>query len=213
MISVIFKDLVENGHLKNDLITNSLTHYEFRDDIPFGMLTPDEMFLSDYELILIDFNLMRKHSTVEWFLILNKLKDYVKTAIINTPEEKYILNQLISMGVRGAFYVNEHPSIVSQGVEAILQGDYWFPRSILSKYIEIFKSKKKESYPLEREALILTPREEDILREIAAGRTNEQIAENLYISPNTVRNHLASIYKKLEVKNRLQAALWAAKFL
>ena len=48
---------------------------------------------------------------------------------------------------------------------------------------------------------------------VSAGAKNEQIAEELHISPNTVKTHIYNIFKKIGVPNRLQAALWAVKNL
>lgn len=59
----------------------------------------------------------------------------------------------------------------------------------------------------------LTRREVEILDLIAAGYANQQIADELFISPHTVKTHLHNIFKKINVKRRLQAALWAAKNL
>ncbi len=60
---------------------------------------------------------------------------------------------------------------------------------------------------------ILTPRQVEILALVAVGATNEQIADKLCISPQTVKSHLYNIFKKINVPNRVQAALWAAKHL
>ncbi len=55
----------------------------------------------------------------------------------------------------------------------------------------------------------LTPREEEVLRTVARGRTNAEIAAELYISLSTVKSHLASLMTKLGARNRVEIAMWA----
>jgi DNA-binding NarL/FixJ family response regulator len=55
----------------------------------------------------------------------------------------------------------------------------------------------------------LTDREEEVLRTVARGRTNAEIAEELYISLSTVKTHLASLMQKLGARNRVEVAMWA----
>ena len=59
----------------------------------------------------------------------------------------------------------------------------------------------------------LTRRQKEILRLIAGGLSNREIADTLFISPHTVKTHLQNIFSKIKVKQRLQAALWAARHL
>lgn len=58
----------------------------------------------------------------------------------------------------------------------------------------------------------LTPREVEVLTLIATGMTNAEIAESLFVSPHTVKNHVTNIYKKLQVEDRTQIALWAIAY-
>ena len=59
----------------------------------------------------------------------------------------------------------------------------------------------------------LTRREKEILIAIAAGATNSEIAAEYFISLNTVKSHIFNIYRKIEVKNRLEATLWVARYM
>ena len=57
----------------------------------------------------------------------------------------------------------------------------------------------------------LTPREREIVRSIARGRTNREVAEDLGISEQTVKNQLTVVFQKLHVKNRLELAVYAMR--
>ena len=59
----------------------------------------------------------------------------------------------------------------------------------------------------------LTHREAEILTLLSIGSSNDDIADKLFISPNTVKTHLYRVFRKIKVPNRFQAALWAAKNL
>ena len=60
-------------------------------------------------------------------------------------------------------------------------------------------------------AASLTEREREVLRLVAEGRDNQEIAEALTISPSTVKNHVSSILEKLGLENRIQAAVYAVR--
>jgi RNA polymerase sigma factor (sigma-70 family) len=68
-----------------------------------------------------------------------------------------------------------------------------------------------ERAPQEDALAQLTDREREILRLLAEGKDNAEIGEQLYISPNTVKNHVSAILAKLHVHNRIQAAVYAVR--
>ena len=75
------------------------------------------------------------------------------------------------------------------------------------------KRKRKEDRSPEDNSHSLTAREMTILQMVAAGYSNSKIAEELSISPHTVKTHIYNAYKKIRAPGRLQAALWTIKNL
>jgi DNA-binding NarL/FixJ family response regulator len=135
-------------------------------------------------------------------------RDYV--ALFNVPPDLGIEQDALSRGVRGFFYVEDTLEQLQKGVTAIFEGELWVSRGIMSKFVLQQKGFQAVS---QKNSNILTRREMEILSLVAAGATNEDVAKTLFISPNTVKTHIYNIFKKINVPNRLQAALWAAKNL
>lgn len=125
------------------------------------------------------------------------------------PDNDGIDKQAVGKNIRGIFYYNEPLERFLKGIRAIMRGELWFSRKTLSKYI--FDSKKHNQRPENIIITSLTVREREILIRIKTGASNKKIAEDLCISPHTVRMHLYNIYKKIRVTNRLQATLWVKK--
>ena len=175
--------------------------------IPLG----DKRKISKPALILLD--CLEKN--LENYL--SELESNVKTilkqryiALFNINHRHGIEEKALKKGVRGFFYKHDPLRIFPKGIGVIFNGQLWASRRILSKTILEIKDK---DIVMKKEARILTPRETEILSMAAAGVSNEQIANELFISANTVRTHIYNIFKKISVPNRLQASLWAAKNL
>ena len=119
-----------------------------------------------------------------------------------------IENKILARGIRGFFYEQDPLEKFPKGVRTMFNGEIWFSRKIMTDYI--LKGGHYDFSPKGNES-ILTPREIEIVSMIATGAANAHIADKLCISPHTVKTHLYNIFKKINVPNRLQAALWAAK--
>jgi LuxR family transcriptional regulator, positive regulator of biofilm formation len=116
----------------------------------------------------------------------------------------------VKWGLRGLFYEDDRLEDFLRGIEAIFRGGLWLSKEIMSKHIlGEYEHKDQGMDPVR----ILTRRERDVLEAVASGAKNEEIAKDLHVSLSTVKTHVYSIYKKIDVSNRLQAALWASKYL
>jgi LuxR family transcriptional regulator, positive regulator of biofilm formation len=131
-------------------------------------------------------------------------------ALFNLPSHTGMEKSAFSRGIRGFFYRNDDLNHLSRGVSALLRGDLWVPHDILVEFA--LKGSNQQAHSV-REKTMLTERESQILAMVSVGSSNEEIAEKLYLSPHTVKTHLYNVFKKINVPNRFQAALWAAKNL
>lgn len=127
-------------------------------------------------------------------------------AVFNLIRGLKIEKELVERGIRGIFYAHDHPDHLKRGVHALLEGEIWISREVMSKFIPETGEAKRLSA---NETSVLSGREVEILGLVAEGSMNTEIAQKLYISHHTVKSHLYNIYKKIKVTNRLEAALWA----
>ena len=100
-----------------------------------------------------------------------------------------------------------------KGVSAMLDNELWFSREAMSAFLLGKQNRPAELTVTPEEQTELSLREKEILRMLATGATNKDMADKLYLSLNTIKSHIYNIYKKIDVPNRLQASLWAAKHL
>ena len=137
-------------------------------------------------------------------------------ALLNVPHELDRSSDCVIHGVRGLFFEDDPINMIVKGVAEILAGQIWIPRRTLFEAAtqpvrggcEDLEATGGGSAPDG-----LTRREREILAMICVGSSNQEIADKLFISTNTVKTHIYKIYKKIHVPNRMQAALWGAKHL
>ncbi len=133
-------------------------------------------------------------------------------AFFNIVQKGQFETRLVGRGIRGVFYRNDPPPVLARGVQAILNGELWYPRKILSECLTRRTAAGQRRRTAE-DAPDLTHREKQILLRLSAGESNGDIARALFISTHTVKTHIYRIYKKIQAPSRLQAAFWAMRHL
>ena len=131
-------------------------------------------------------------------------------ALFNVRPGLGIEERAVSWGIRGFFYETDSVDQMMKGIQTLFKGEMWLSRDIMAKCI---LSQRSAGEPSKKDVIFLTQRELEILSMVVSGATNEEIAARICISPHTVKTHIYNIFKKINVPNRLQAALWAAKNL
>jgi len=130
-----------------------------------------------------------------------------RVVFFNVPNDMVIEKKYVLNGIHGLFYKHDALDIFLKGVRAVMNGKLWFSREMMTQCIFEGTVNDKSSKKIYEE---LTERQIEILAMISVGATNDEIADKLCISPHTVKTHLYRIFKKINVPNRVQAALWAA---
>ena len=141
---------------------------------------------------------------------INNHRSNSRIVLFNVPPDVEFQRKFISKGIHGFFYDGDSLDKFVKGVQALLDGQLWLSREIMTKCI--FEGTDNDQ-SLKDSGSLLTERQIEILAMVAVGSTNEEISDKLCISPHTVKTHLYNIFKKINVPNRIQAALWAAKNL
>ena len=111
-------------------------------------------------------------------------------------------------GASGFLVKDAPPERLVAAVRAVAAGEELFAPTVLRRLVEAYV---REPPHEEHDGVlgVLTERERDVLREIATGRTNAEIAQALYLSPATVKTHVTRILTKLDLRDRVQAVVLA----
>lgn len=112
----------------------------------------------------------------------------------------------IGLGVRGLVLKEMAPQLLMQCVRAVHAGGEWLEKHTVSRTLETLIQRESELKQLSRR---LTSRELELLRLAARGLSNQEIADQLFISEGTVKVHLHRIYAKLQLRNRVALTLFA----
>lgn len=161
------------------------------------------------DIILMDIE-MPMMNGLEATKIIKENTPYVKVIILSVSDNVADLFTAIQYGAQGYLLKNMDPDDWLQYLHSIVEGSSEATRGMAGKLLYQFREKDLQNSPL---AKSLTPREKEILLLITEGITNKQIAEQLFISENTVKNHIKNLLEKLGLENRVQLASYAIKHL
>ncbi|WP_070964277.1 LuxR C-terminal-related transcriptional regulator [Vibrio sonorensis] len=196
MQSKLFKDSLEKGI---ELNVEIVSLEELADD------TRQASLAADY--ILIDYHYLDD----DHFEIYNQAKQAIhssaKEVVINCPQQVPSTTLFKWRNLVGVFYIDDDLDLLLKGMSKIMQDEMWLSRKVAQDYIEHFRC--ANNVTTSKAYANLTKREKEIMRLLGHGASNLQIAEELFVSENTVKTHLHNIFKKINAKNRLQALLWA----
>ena len=163
---------------------------------------------SNVHLILMDIE-MPKMNGIETVAQISQKYPQIKTIMLTVFDDDEYIFKAIQAGANGYFLKEVDPKTLNQGIIDTLEGGAAMTPSVAMKALKLLRNPPDFSEPVED--IKLTAREIEILEQTSKGLNYNQIGENLFISPKTVRKHTENIYQKLQVHSKLEAVQKAVK--
>lgn len=166
-----------------------------------------EQLLTVYpDILLLDIN-MPVMNGIEVLKEIKKKKVSVKVLILTVHNEIEYLLKAVDIGVDGYIMKDVESAELKNAINCIMQGDTYIQPSLVPALNSRLVSRDVDKEKINS----LTKRELEVLIEVANGMFNKEIATSLNISERTVKNHISNIFKKIDVSDRTQAAVFAIK--
>lgn len=165
---------------------------------------------SNYDLILMDIE-MPGLSGIETTDIIKKKYPHIKIVMLTVFDNDDNIFNAIKAGADGYLLKDVNPDVLYKGIQDTMNGGAAMNPSIALKALKLLRNPHSISDQEKSKEVSLTSREIDVLEQLGKGLSYTKIADNLIISPSTVRKHIENIYKKLQVHNKLEAVDQARK--
>jgi DNA-binding NarL/FixJ family response regulator len=156
------------------------------------------------DLLIVDYNLPDFISSADLEELI-KLRPNTNILIISSDSDKSRILKVLQLGVKGYLTKECSKDEVMMAIQSTAKGEKFFCHKIL----DILMEKHFSSEPKKNDPTILTVRETEILKLIASGRSSQQIADHLHLSPHTIQTHRKSIIRKLNIKSPTEFVIYA----
>ena len=179
-----------------------------------GKIAVERSLLLKPDIILMDIR-MPVMDGVAAIGILNQKAPEIKILVLTTFDDDEYVIQAMTQGAKGYLLKDTPSQELAQAIRSIDRGYTQLAPGLFEKAIqhnrEIVATKKPIAANIPPEFEKLTSREKEVLQLIAQGYNNREIATQLYITERTVKNHVNSILRRLQLRDRTQAAIFAHK--
>ncbi len=161
------------------------------------------------DVILMDIN-MPGTNGLQAIKELKQDKSFFKVIVLTIHQDREYLFKTLQMGAEGYVLKDAEPSVLIEAIRNVNKGQSFIQPNMTRELVREFNRVTLHERDKSEENS-LTSREVEVLELIAEGMINKEIAKQLYISEKTVKNHVSNIFKKLNVSDRTQAAIYAFK--
>ncbi len=167
----------------------------------------DQLDENRTDVLLLDIN-MPNMNGLQVLQYLREKKADVKVLILTIHNEVEYLVRAVEVGVDGYVLKDSDSSVLKKAILAVYRGDSFIQPELTPMLKKRLEDKNVSSKKYDD---VLTRREIEVLKLLAEGLFNKEIAYTLNISEKTVKNHVSNIFKKINVSDRTQAAVYAIK--
>ncbi|MEZ3427919.1 MAG: response regulator transcription factor [Lachnospiraceae bacterium] len=158
------------------------------------------------EVLLLDINMPKKNG-IEVLKSIRNQNLKVKVLILTVHNEIEYLLKAVDIGVDGYILKDSESAELKRAIMTVLEGESYIQSSLIPTLNSRLIARDVDKEKIDS----LTKRELEVLVQVANGMFNKEIANTLNISERTVKNHLSNIFRKIEVSDRTQAAVFAIK--
>lgn len=158
----------------------------------------------DYSLVFLDLNMPGSNGLND-LALLKKLHPQTPIIIVSAHEEVSIINTCLNYKASGYIIKSSSPDEIKKAIKTILEGNTYIPTNLSLNELK----ENKTAHDATQKVNSLTPSQLRILIEIGKGKLNKQIAFDLNVTEATVKAHITSVFKKLQINNRTQAVLFS----
>jgi DNA-binding NarL/FixJ family response regulator len=166
------------------------------------------------DVIVMDVG-MPKRGGIDACRVIKQRVPSARILMLTSSDDEANLFEAVRAGANGYLLKDVPPEEVAAGIRGVFHGQSLLSPLMASKLLlEFAQISQRETVPAPTPGLELprlTERELEILRLVARGRLNREIATELFISENTVRNHIRNILDKLQMHSRMEAAMYAVR--
>lgn len=176
-------------------------------DAENGAQALEQIKLLKPDMVLLDFH-MPDMTGLQVLKALSGMEEEPKVVMLTVADEKRTLLGCIEYGADGYILKDSDTSEILAAIREVNRGESYIDKRLVKLLIESFTEKGKveeETHKFSK----LTERELEVLKCISTGMTNKEVAKQLYLSEKTVKNYASNVFRKLGVKDRVQATLYA----
>ncbi|TGY43857.1 response regulator transcription factor [Clostridium sartagoforme] len=166
--------------------------------------------IKECNVVLLDINMPIK-SGIETLKELKAVSNEIKVVMLTVENDRKTIMQAIELGADAYILKESAGAEVVNAIRNVYEGEKYIDKSLIKVMFSDFKKDASIKNNEKDNLNFLTNRELNILFEISRGLKNKEIAEKLFLSEKTIKNYITSIFKKIEVEDRVQATIFAIR--